>query len=59
MQSVVIDGIAGGVVKPNHTGQAELSQAVRSALDPMWKPDADVRAVLDGVCSAINPLLAK
>ncbi|MEU7656757.1 sugar ABC transporter substrate-binding protein [Micromonospora taraxaci] len=59
LQSVVIDGIAGGVVKPNHTGQAELSQAVRSALDPMWKPDADVRAVLDGVCSAINPLLAK
>ena len=59
LQTVVIDGIAKGVVKPNHTGQAELSQAVRAALDPMWKADADVKAVLDGVCSSINPLLAK
>jgi multiple sugar transport system substrate-binding protein len=46
-------------VKPSHTGSAELAQAVRSALDPLWKPDANVKAVLDGVCGAINPLLAK
>jgi multiple sugar transport system substrate-binding protein len=59
LQSVVIDGIANGVVKPNHTGQAELSQAVRAALDPLWKADADVKGVLDGVCSSITPLLAK
>ncbi|GIG88061.1 ABC transporter substrate-binding protein [Plantactinospora endophytica] len=59
LQAVVIDGISTGVVKPSHTGQAELSQAVRSALDPLWKPDADVPAVLAGVCTAINPLLAK
>ncbi|MFY1670346.1 ABC transporter substrate-binding protein [Plantactinospora sp. WMMB334] len=59
LEAVVIDGISTGVVKPSHTGQAELSQAVRSALDPLWKPDADVPAVLAGVCTAINPLLAK
>ncbi|WP_433531793.1 ABC transporter substrate-binding protein [Micromonospora sp. CA-263727] len=59
LQKVVIDGIAAGVVKPSHTGQAELNQAVRAALDPLWQPNADVRGVLDGVCSAINPLLAK
>jgi len=59
LQSVVIEGIAGGVVKPSHTGQAELVQAVRAALDPLWKPDADVKSVLDGVCTAINPLLSK
>jgi multiple sugar transport system substrate-binding protein len=59
LESVVIDGISTGVVKPSHTGQAELSQAVRSALDPLWKPDADVPDVLAGVCAAINPLLAK
>ncbi|BCL17227.1 ABC transporter substrate-binding protein [Micromonospora sagamiensis] len=59
LQKVVIDGIAKGVVKPSHTGQAELSQAVRAALDPLWKADADVKGVLDGVCSSINPLLAK
>ncbi|MBG0564955.1 ABC transporter substrate-binding protein [Actinoplanes aureus] len=59
LQDVVIDGIANGVVKPSHTGSAEISQAVRSALDPMWKPGADVPGVLRGVCTAIQPLLAK
>ena len=59
LQDVVIDGIADGVVKPSHTGSAEINQAVRSALDPLWKPDADVKAVLGGVCTAIAPLLAK
>ncbi|MFC0529366.1 ABC transporter substrate-binding protein [Phytohabitans kaempferiae] len=59
LQSVVIDGITQGVVKPNHTGQAELNQAVRAALDPLWKPDADVKAVLGAVCASIAPQLAK
>lgn len=59
LQAVVIDGISTGVVKPVHTGQAELSQAVRAALDPLWTPEADVAAVLSGVCSAIDPLLAQ
>jgi len=59
LQAVVIDGISTGVVKPSHTGQAELAQAVRAGLDPLWKPDADVKAVLDGVCSSISAQLAK
>ncbi|MFF5076539.1 ABC transporter substrate-binding protein [Actinoplanes sp. NPDC000266] len=59
LQDVVIDGISGGVVKPNHADNAKISQAVRSALDPLWKPDADVPAVLKGVCAAIQPMLAK
>ena len=57
LQQVVINGISTGVVKPSHTGSAELAQAVRSALDPLWKPDANVKSVLDGVCNAIKPLL--
>ncbi|MEV4066376.1 ABC transporter substrate-binding protein [Nonomuraea dietziae] len=57
LQEVVVDGIQKGVVKPSHTGQAELAQTVRAALDPLWKPDADVKAVLDGVCAKIQPLL--
>ncbi|MEU5552959.1 MULTISPECIES: ABC transporter substrate-binding protein [unclassified Micromonospora] len=59
LQKVVIDGITNGVVKPSHAGQAEISQQVRAGLDPLWKADADVRAVLDGVCGKIQPLLAK
>jgi multiple sugar transport system substrate-binding protein len=58
LQDVVIDGIANGVVKPSHRDSAEISQAVRSALDPLWKADAQVKPVLDGVCTAIQPLLA-
>ncbi|MEV4020935.1 sugar ABC transporter substrate-binding protein [Nonomuraea angiospora] len=57
LQKVVIDGIQKGVVKPSHKGQAELAQTARAALDPLWKPDADVKAVLDGVCAKIQPLL--
>ena len=48
-----------GDVKPSHTGHAELQQTVRAALDPLWKADADVKAVLAGVCSEINPMLGK
>lgn len=58
LQQVVIDGIADGVVKPSHTDSAEINQAVRSALDPMWQADANVADVLAGVCTAIEPLLA-
>ncbi|MFI9559529.1 ABC transporter substrate-binding protein [Nonomuraea endophytica] len=57
LQKVVIDGIEKGVVKPSHTGQAELAQTTRAALDPLWKPDANVKTVLDGVCTKIQPLL--
>ncbi|TDD21458.1 sugar ABC transporter substrate-binding protein [Kribbella turkmenica] len=59
LQSVVIDGIERGDIKPSHTGYAELQQTVRAALDPLWRPDADVSGVMSGVCAKINPLLAK
>lgn len=57
LQQVVIDGVQRGKVKPVHTNQAELAQQVRAALDPLWTADADVPAVLNGVCSAIEPQL--
>ena len=59
LQAVVIDGITSGVVRPGHTNNAELSQAVRAALDPLWRPDASVPKVLAGVCTAIGPLLTR
>ncbi|MER6950968.1 sugar ABC transporter substrate-binding protein [Nonomuraea sp. NPDC000554] len=57
LQQVVVDGVGKGVVKPAHTNQAEVQQTVRAALDPLWQPGADVRAVLDGVCAKIQPML--
>lgn len=57
LQSVVIDGIADGVVKPSHLGNDEISQTVRAELDSLWKADADVPKVLGDVCAAIGPQL--
>ncbi|QIZ37392.1 ABC transporter substrate-binding protein [Saccharopolyspora sp. ASAGF58] len=57
LQSVVVDGINKGVVKPSHKGQEELNQTIRAALDPLWKPDANVQSVLNDVCTKIKPLL--
>ncbi|WP_214104498.1 ABC transporter substrate-binding protein [Acrocarpospora catenulata] len=57
LEEVVINGIAKATVKPSHIGQAELSQTIRAALDPLWKADADVNAVLDGVCAKIQPMI--
>jgi multiple sugar transport system substrate-binding protein len=59
LQKVVVDGIAKGAVGPSHAGFAELSQTVRAGLDPLWQPQADVKAVLSGVCAKIAPQLAK
>jgi multiple sugar transport system substrate-binding protein len=57
LQAVVVDQIDDAVVKPSHTGQAELFQQVRAGLDPLWRPDADVPAVLKDVCANIAPQL--
>lgn len=59
LENVVIDGIANGVVLSGHTNFAQIQQTVRSGLDALWVPDADVAAVLGNVCSSISPLLAR
>lgn len=58
LQTVVVDQVPGAVTLPNHTSPAEIAQKGKTALDAMWKPDADVKKVLTSVCSAITPLLA-
>ena len=57
IEDVVIPGIETGVTRPSHTDSAEIGQEVRSALDAVWVPDADIPAALEGVCTAIDPLL--
>jgi multiple sugar transport system substrate-binding protein len=57
LQRLVVEGLPKAVVKPLHADQAELSQTVRAALDPLWRPKADVRSVMHGVCKKIQPLL--
>ncbi|MFF0504764.1 ABC transporter substrate-binding protein [Streptomyces fimicarius] len=59
LENVVVKGIRQGTTLPSHTGAAEISDTVRSALDPLWKPGADVKKVLADVCKAIEPQLRK
>jgi multiple sugar transport system substrate-binding protein len=57
IETVVIDAIETGTVRPSHVGQAEIAQQVRAGLDELWVEDADIPAVLGSVCDAIDPLL--
>jgi multiple sugar transport system substrate-binding protein len=59
LQSAVIDQLPNAVTLPNHTSPAEIAKKGRTALDAMWKPNADIPAVLGSVCAAIQPILAK
>ena len=57
ISEVVVNGIMNGQVLPVHEGYAELQQLIRAELDAMWQPDADVKTVLDSVCSRISSML--
>lgn len=57
LQSVVVDGIKTGAVKPSHRNFQQVYDAVRSALDPLWQPNANVTSVLKSVCTTEQPLL--
>ncbi|MFF0345472.1 ABC transporter substrate-binding protein [Kribbella sp. NPDC004875] len=59
LQAVVVDQLPNAVTLPNHTKPAEIAQKGKTALDALWKPDADIPAVLNSVCAAIEPTLAK
>lgn len=57
LESVVIQGIATGDPIPSHVNFAQLRDTIRSELDALWEPGADVASVLDDVCGAATPLL--
>jgi ABC-type glycerol-3-phosphate transport system substrate-binding protein len=59
LQEVVVDQLPNAVTLPNHTSPAEIAQKGKTALDALWKADADIPAVLKSVCTAIDPILAK
>lgn len=57
IETVVVPGIENGVVRPSHTDSAQIGQQVRASLDDLWVADADIPAVLEATCAAIEPLL--
>lgn len=52
LQNAVIDSIQKGSVLPAHQDFAKLETNIKAALDPLWKPDANVSQVLGEVCKA-------
>lgn len=59
LDKVVVSGIATGKVMPAHTDFARLQQMVRSGLDAVWQPKADIPAAMQALCAQIGPLLAQ
>lgn len=56
---VIADGIATGSVIPSHPMFPQIDATARPIFDAMWRADADVPAVLNRICDAINPLLSQ
>jgi multiple sugar transport system substrate-binding protein len=54
---LVVDGIAKGRVLPSHPNFSQISLASNAIFDELWVANADVGAVLDKACKAIQPLL--
>lgn len=59
LQQTVVQGIAKGTVLPAHPEFPKIDLAARSAFDKLWTANANVQAALDGVCTAIGPILGK
>lgn len=59
IESVIIEGGQDAVTLPSHAQFATLQQQVRTSLDALWTPDADIEAVLAATCDAIQPTLDK
>lgn len=59
IQAVIVEGGKNAVTLPSHAQFATLQQQVRTSLDALWTPDADVEAVLSATCDAIQPTLSK
>lgn len=56
--TIIADGIAQGSVIPSHPNFPQIDATARPIFDSLWRPNADVQAVLTEVCSAITPLLS-
>ncbi|MEM7472563.1 MAG: sugar ABC transporter substrate-binding protein [Pseudomonadota bacterium] len=54
---IVADAIATGKILPSHPKFPQIQAAMRPKFDALWQADADVEAVLDSVCAAIESLL--
>lgn len=57
LQAVVVDQLPEAETDVVHSNLTQIISTVNAELDAMWQPDADVPAVLDSVCTSLQPLL--
>lgn len=57
MRTAVIEPTLNGDVLPTHPNFPTIDLTARAIFDSLWRPDADVQAVMDEMCGAIQPLL--
>ena len=57
MATAVVPSISTGHLLPTHSEFPKIKLAASAEFDNLWVPDADVQAVLDSVCEAIEPFL--
>jgi multiple sugar transport system substrate-binding protein len=55
---IIANGIARGSVVPSHPNFPQIDATARPIFDSLWRPGANVEAVLGQVCAAISPLLS-
>jgi multiple sugar transport system substrate-binding protein len=53
----VAEAIANGRVLPSNVNIPQISAAMKPKVDAFWKPDADPKKAMNGVCSAIQQFL--
>ncbi len=54
---LVVDGISKGRVLPSHPNFSAISLATNAIFDELWTANADIAAVMEKVCKAVDPLL--
>ena len=59
MKSVVVAAMKDGTVAPYNANFPQIDLVARAQFDKLWTPDANVQAVLSGLCTKIQPLLKK
>ena len=57
MRIAVANSIETGTVEVVHPEYPKIDLAAHAEIDQMWKPDADVKAILDKTCEAIQPFM--
>lgn len=58
LNDVVIPSIKDAVTRPGHVDQTQIASQVKTALTPMWQPNAEVSSILKKVCSSVQSSLA-